>query len=99
MDSVTGLSIQGTAVPPGPTRADHLREQARALESFLFAEMLRVSGSGMPAPGGAKETQFDSFLRQAQGDAVAGSGQTGLAEAIYRSMAARAGLDPEISGS
>lgn len=99
MDRVTNLADAGAMMPTGPTRADHLREQARALESFLFAEMLRVSGSGVPSPGGAKESQFDSFLRQAQGDAVAQSGQTGLSEAIYRAMATRAGLDVGPSGN
>ena len=72
----------------GPeTRQAALRTQAVELEAFLFAELLRVSGTGMPAPGGGGETQFDSFLRQSQAEAVASSGQTGLAEAIYRSMA------------
>ncbi|MEM9795883.1 MAG: rod-binding protein [Pseudomonadota bacterium] len=70
-----------------PTAQAQLREQATKLEAFLFAELLRVSGTGSPSPAGGGETQFDSFLRQAQAEAVAGSGQTGLAEAIYRSMA------------
>lgn len=95
METLTDLTTERARLPSGPTQADHLREQARALESFLFAEMLRVSGSGVPSPGGAKDSQFDSLLRQAQGDAVAASGQTGLAEAIYRSMAARVEVPPE----
>ena len=64
-----------------------LREQAVQLEAYLFAEMLRVSGTGAPSPTGGGETQFDSFLRQKQGEAVAAGGQTGLAEAIYRALA------------
>lgn len=75
-----------------PNDAEALRTQAEALEAFLFAEMLRVSGTGTPSPAGGTESQFDSFLRQAQAEAVAASGQTGLAEAIYRSMLSRAGL-------
>ncbi len=78
--------------PAAPSASDKLRVQAEALESFLFAEMLRVSGTGTPSPSGGSDSQFDSFLRQAQADAVAASGQTGLAEAIHRSMMSRAGL-------
>ncbi|MCK0168882.1 rod-binding protein [Jannaschia sp. S6380] len=69
-----------------PSRQDALRAQATELEAFLFAEMLRVSGTGSPSPSGGGETQFDSFLRQSQAEAVAASGRTGLAEAIYRSL-------------
>lgn len=86
-----------TRIEPATPRAipdprDEMRAQAEALESFLFAEMLRVSGTGAPSPAGGTESQFDSFLRQAQADAVAASGQTGLAESIYRSMLSSAGL-------
>ncbi|CTQ49528.1 rod-binding protein [Jannaschia donghaensis] len=79
-------------MPGSAQRHDALREQAQALEAFLFAEMLRASGTATPSPTGPSESQFDSFLRQAQSEAVAASGQTGLAEAIYRSMLGRAGL-------
>lgn len=82
-----------TAIDPLDRREDALREQARQLEAFLFAELLRVSGTGAPSPSGGGETQFDSFLRQSQAEAVASSGQTGLAEALYRSMSR--GLGPE----
>ncbi|SDZ06389.1 Rod binding protein [Jannaschia faecimaris] len=91
MEAIT--STLGRTPPPlkgDPT--DTLRTQAQALEAFLFAEMLRVSGTGAPSPTGGTESQFDSFLRQAQADSVAASGQTGLAEAIYRSMLSRAGF-------
>ena len=72
--------------PQPPTRDDALRRQSVQLESLLFVELLRAAGTGMPSPGGGEETQFDSFLRQAQAEAVAGAGQTGLAEAIFRSL-------------
>lgn len=85
MDIKTDLSAVGPTV--SPPRDVAMRAQAEQLEAFLFAELLRVSGSGAPSPSGGGETQFDSFLRQAQADAVAQSGQTGLAEAIYRSLA------------
>lgn len=80
----------GPTPPPAriesSARETALHAQSVELEAFLFAELLRVSGTGMPSPGGGGETQFDSFLRQSQAEAVARSGQTGLAEAIYRSM-------------
>ncbi|MGB3408321.1 MAG: rod-binding protein [Jannaschia sp.] len=72
---------------PDPAARDRaLREQATQLEAFLFAELLRVSGTSTPSAAGGTESQFDSFLKQTQAEAVAGSGQTGLAEAIYRSL-------------
>lgn len=78
--------------PGGPESSERetaLRKQAVELEAFLFAELLRVSGTGSPSAAGGGETQFDSFLRQAQAESVAASGQTGLSEAIYRSLAGR----------
>lgn len=68
-----------------------MREQATQLEGLLFAQLLQVAHIGEPSAVGAGPSEFDSFLRQAQADAVAGSGQTGLAEAIYRSMSRRLG--------
>lgn len=80
--------LPDTVAKPIPdTREKALREQAVQLESFLFEELLRVSGTGTPSPGGGGETQFDSFLRRAQAEAVASSWQTGLAESIFRSLA------------
>ncbi|WGH77504.1 rod-binding protein [Jannaschia ovalis] len=81
-------SVAPGAPPPAPEAA--LRAQAVQLEAFLFAEMLRVAGTGPPSPAGGGASQFDSFLRQAQAEAVAAGGQTGLAEAIYRGLARRA---------
>ncbi|MEM7711079.1 MAG: rod-binding protein [Pseudomonadota bacterium] len=72
---------------PAPQGPDPLREKAIQLEAFLFEELMRVSGVSSPSLAGGDESQFESFLRQAHAEAVAGSGQTGLSEAIYRSMA------------
>ena len=68
------------------TRDAALRKQASQLEAFLFAELLRVSGTGRAQSFTGRESQFDSFLRQAQADEVAATGQAGLADAIYGSM-------------
>ncbi|UWQ19628.1 rod-binding protein [Jannaschia sp. M317] len=80
------MPVQSTEPPPTPARDQKLRAQAEALEAFLFAELLRVADTGAPSPHGGGTSEFDSFLRQAQAQAVAESGQTGLAEAIYQSM-------------
>jgi hypothetical protein len=76
---------------PGPTaptaQQAALRDRAEKLESFLFEAVLKASGTGSPGLPGGSDSQFESFLRRAQAEAVAGSGQTGLAEAIYRSLA------------
>ena len=98
-DPRTTMTIFPTLPAPAPAdpraRETALRAQATQLEAFLFAELLRVSGTGSPSPAGGGETQFDSFLRTAQAEAVAASGQTGLAESIYRSLAGRGGVPQE----
>ncbi|MEL7182798.1 MAG: rod-binding protein [Pseudomonadota bacterium] len=87
----TGHSLSPS---PGPDPRDALRAQATKLESFLFAELLRVSNTGNSSLVGGGESQFHSLLREQQAEAVAGSGQTGLAEAIYRALAKENGLPP-----
>ncbi|MEM7641610.1 MAG: rod-binding protein [Pseudomonadota bacterium] len=77
-------AISGAKLPAQP---DPLREKAVQLEAFLFEELLRVSGVASPSPSGGGDSQFESFLRRAHAEAVAGSGQTGLTDAIYRSLA------------
>ncbi len=87
------MQIEPTIPTPQgrPLANDPLKAQAVELEAFLFAEMLRVSGTGVPSPTGASDSQFDSFLRREQALAVSRSGQTGLAEAIYRALRDAAG--------
>ncbi|UWQ21456.1 rod-binding protein [Jannaschia sp. W003] len=85
-------------VPASVRRAGPLWQQAVKLEAVLFAQMLDSAGvGGLSPPGGGSGAgggQFDSFLRQAQAEAVAGSGATGIAEAIYRDISARRGGAP-----
>ena len=89
-DPIASTTLRMPVAPGAPDpREAALRKQAEQLEGLLFAQLLSVSGTGSPSPAGGGETQFDSFLRQAQADAVAQSGQTGLAEAIYRSLSKR----------
>lgn len=77
------------AARPAPPRDDPLWRHAVELEALLFAQMLEAAGTGGAMPGGADgpAARFDSLLRQTQAEAVAGSGATGLARMIYRSLA------------
>jgi len=82
------------AAPRIARRDDPIWQQAVKLEAVLFAQMLDSAGVGGMSPvggGGGAGSQFDSFLRHAQAEAVAGSGATGLAEMLYRDLAVRAG--------
>ena len=69
-----------------------LRAAARALEASFLAEMLSHAGLGR-APegfgGGAGEDGFASLMVREQARAVADAGGIGLAESIFRALAAR----------
>lgn len=69
-----------------------LRARAMELEAVFLTEMLGHTGLGK-APegfgGGIGEEQFASFLRRAQADAMVRRGGIGLAESIFRALAAR----------
>lgn len=75
------------------TSADHvLRRKAVELEGQFLAEMLRHAGAARPSEsfgGGIGEEQMASFLREAQGMAIARQGGVGLAEALFRAMKGR----------
>ena len=73
-----------------------LRTKVEALEAAFLAEMLRHSGLGEQQNtfgGGIGETQFASFLREAQAKAMVDAGGIGLAEMLMRSLAQRGGND------
>ena len=79
-----------------PPREAQLREAARDLEAAFLAEMLRHSGFGATREsfgGGAGEDQFASFLRVEHARALADRGGIGLAESLFRALAAREGAD------
>lgn len=77
-------------VPP----QEGLRAAARALETQFLAEMLKAAAPearhGLGS-GGVGETQFASFLREARAERMVEAGGIGLAEAIFRHLAARHG--------
>lgn len=87
-------SIAALPSPPDPARETRLRQAAQDLEAAFLAEMLRHSGLGAPRDafgGGTGEDQFASFLRREQAGALAASGGIGLAESLFRALAAREG--------
>lgn len=100
--SDTGGSRMTVALPPAlsPTaprpedaaRDALLRTRAAELETAFLAEMLGHAGLGAPAQGfggGIGEEQFASFLRREQAAAMTQAGGIGLAESIFRALAAR----------
>lgn len=69
-----------------------LRRKAMELEGQFLAEMLRHAGASKPSEsfgGGIGEEQMSSFLREAQGMAMARRGGIGLAESLFRAMKGR----------
>lgn len=80
--------------PPATMKREALRDSAVALEAAFLDQMLKSAGVGRTPSafgGGAGETQFASFLREAQARAMAEAGGIGLAEHIFRSLAERDG--------
>lgn len=72
----------------GPVPAD-IREAAQKLEAAFLAEMLKSAGLGKVSggfDGGAGESQFSSFLVQAQADAISQAGGFGLSEMFVKSL-------------
>ena len=79
----------GTSLTPRPD--EPLRLVAQALEARFLSEMLKSSGLGRTPGafgGGVGEDQFASFLRDEQAKLLAARGGIGLAETIFRSLAA-----------
>ncbi|ARC90110.1 rod-binding protein [Rhodovulum sp. MB263] len=78
-------------------RLARLREAAEELEARFLSEMLASAGLGNVSGelssgafgGGIGETQFTSFLRDAQATEMAHAGGIGLAESIFESLKER----------
>lgn len=81
-----------SAAPESSARAS-LHRVAQDFEAAFLAEMLRHTGLGrMPEGfnGGAGEAAFSGTLVQEYATHIAARGGVGLADQIYRSLAARA---------
>ena len=77
------------AITPSPERRDEMRRMAVEFETAFLAEMLRHSGLGkMPDHfnGGAGERGFSGMMVREYAGAIARSGQTGLSDALLRSL-------------
>jgi peptidoglycan hydrolase FlgJ len=77
--------------PLSPERQDALMAKAEDLEATFLAEMLGHAGLGQSREsfgGGHGEDQFASFLKQEQARMIVERGGIGLAEAIFKTMAA-----------
>lgn len=83
-----------TMPPSAPDQSAALMEMAKQLEAAFLSEMLSFSGLGAVSAefgGGAGEEQFSSFLRAEQARLMVDRGGVGLAQAIFESLASRAG--------
>lgn len=88
-------SLVPTIAPTGDVAARDqlLLQKAQDLEAAFLSEMLAFTGLGETSDtfgGGAGEAQFASFLRQEQAEAMVRAGGIGLAESIFRALAAHA---------
>ena len=79
------------AAPPTGGKDRALWATSQALEATFLAEMLKNAGVGTPRDalgGGAGEAPFTSFLTTEYARSMSEQGGVGLAEAIYRALAA-----------
>lgn len=75
-----------------PEAQDPLREAAKSFEAVFLAEMFSHVGLGAPRKengGGAGEEAFASFLSREWANEIADKGGVGLADEIYKSLAAK----------
>lgn len=89
MDLPNPTTPGAAQAPATPDRLARLREAAERLEATFLAEMLKSAGfadSRTGFGGGAGETQFGSFLVQAQAEEIARSGGIGLAELLFNAL-------------
>lgn len=89
----------------GPTEGQatgnaRLRQLAQEFEAVFLAQMLKSAGLGRGAEGfdggfdgGMGEAQMQSFVIDAKARAIAASGGIGLAETVFRYLAAKEGAD------
>lgn len=88
---------------PGPVLDEAaLRAAARAFEAAFLAEMLTAAGVGRTPEsfgGGAGEDAFASFLTREHARLMAERGGVGVAEAVFRALAAQAEVADAAQGS
>ncbi|MDE3080773.1 MAG: rod-binding protein [Paracoccaceae bacterium] len=92
MHPIQSLPTPASPAPPA-SRDAALNKAASALESTFLAEMLKYAGAEQTPRdfgGGIGESQFASFLAQAEADAITKNGGIGLSRAIYAALKARA---------
>ncbi|MDA7430210.1 rod-binding protein [Primorskyibacter aestuariivivens] len=82
--------VSNTPGQGGATQVpEEIRSAAQKLEAAFLAEMLKSAGLGS-APnsfgGGAGESQFSSFLIEAQAHAISRAGGLGLSEMFIKSL-------------
>ncbi len=78
--------------PASTTRAQELRDVAKAFEASFLAEMLKASGFGKSRGefgGGAGEDAFASMMVDEQAQLMVERGGIGLSESIFQSLWAR----------
>lgn len=78
--------------PTPPQRQQQLAAAARQFEAVFLSQMLAAAGAGKPSEsfgGGAGESQFASFLLDAQAQRIAERGGIGIAEIVLRQHAAQ----------
>lgn len=93
--ALTPTRVDNQARGVAPASEDPaLRELAQKFETAFLSEMLRHSGLGkMPDGfnGGSGEARFSGFLIEAYAEKLSQSGQIGLADRLYKDLAARGG--------
>lgn len=85
-------AAQNVRMPDTAPRGPELRAAAQRFEAAFLSEMLKGAGLGEQVStfgGGTGETQFASFLRDAQAAKLAETGGIGIAEAVLASLQRR----------
>ncbi|MCC5983510.1 MAG: rod-binding protein [Rhodobacteraceae bacterium] len=88
--------LKGEAAEGPATGNTGLHQLAQEFEAVFLAQMLKSVGLGRGVDGfdgGMGEAQMQSFLIDAKARAIAASGGIGLAETVFRYLAAKEGAD------
>lgn len=83
------LEISSQVTGPSHSREMQIWDTAQKLEASFLSEMLKAAGLGESQSsfsGSAGESQFASFMRDAQAQKMVEAGGIGLAEAFFNSI-------------